>query len=511
MPIPTSEKLLSNVLATSGEKVTPISPFPTEQVPSVPISSIDDVKVAVADARAASKEWAKTKVKDRIKIFDKYFDLLMENQDLLNDVVQIETGKARAHASAEILGVAMISSLYTNISEKALTPQRRKGVFPLLTKTQVALQPKGVVGIISPWNYPLTLSIYDAIPALIAGNAVVLRPDIQTSWSALHAVKLLEDAGLPHGLLTVVLGDGPNIGSALIDEVDYICFTGSTATGRSVGAKAGERLIGSSLELGGKNPMIVCKDADLNTFLESAIQGCFSSAGQLCVSIERMFIHESIFETYLSAFVKRVNELKLGANVGWGYDVGSLGPPAIAGRVANAVNEAVRQGATIHTGGKLRPEVGPHVFEPTILTGVTKDMKIYRDEVFGPVVYVLPFKNEQEAIELANDSEYGLSASVISKDLKRARSIAMQIRSGSVNVNDGFAAAFGSVAAPMGGMGQSGLGRRHGIEGLIRFTEPQTIAMHARFLTGPKFGISEEKWNRLVTKSLRLMKKLRIR
>jgi succinate-semialdehyde dehydrogenase/glutarate-semialdehyde dehydrogenase len=312
-------------------------------------------------------------------------------------------------------------------------------------------------------------------------------------------------------LLTVVLGDGPNIGSALIDEVDYICFTGSTATGRSVGAKAGERLIGSSLELGGKNPMIVCKDADLNTFLESAIQGCFSSAGQLCVSIERMFIHESIFETYLSAFVKRVNELKLGANVGWGYDVGSLGTSAIAGRVENAVNEAVRQGATIHTGGKLRPEVGPHVFEPTILTGVTKDMKIYRDEVFGPVVYVLPFKNEQEAIELANDSEYGLSASVISKDLKRARSIAMQIRSGSVNVNDGFAAAFGSVAAPMGGMGQSGLGRRHGIEGLIRFTEPQTIAMHARFLTGPKFGISEEKWNRLVTKSLRLMKKLRIR
>ena len=511
MPIPTSEKLLSNVLATSGETVTPVSPFPNEQIPSIPISSIDDVKVAVADARIAATKWAQTKIKDRIKIFDKYFDLLMENQDLLNDVVQIETGKARAHASSEILGVAMISSLYTKISAKALKPQKRPGVFPLLTKTKVVLQPKGVVGIISPWNYPLTLSIYDAIPALIAGNAVVLRPDLQTSWSALHAVKLLEDAGLPHGLLTVVLGDGPNIGTALIDEVDYICFTGSTATGRTVGARAGSRLIGSSLELGGKNPMIVCEDAHLDTFLDSAIQGCFSSAGQLCVSIERMLIHESIYDVFLSAFVKRVNELKLGATVGWGYDVGSLGTAVIADRVSSAVNEAVREGAVIKAGGKLRPEVGPHVFEPTILSGVTKDMKIYRHEVFGPVVYVLPFKTDKEAIELANDSEYGLSASVISSDLKRAEKIAGQIHSGSVNVNDGFVVAFGSVAAPMGGMGQSGLGRRHGIEGLIRFTEPQTIAMHSRFLTGPKFGISEEKWNRLVTKSLRLLKNLRIR
>ena len=511
MPISTSEKLLSNVLATSGEKVTPVSPFQNEQIPTIPISSIDDVKVAVADARVAAKKWATTRIKDRIKIFDKYFDLLMENQDLLNDVVQIETGKARAHASAEILGVAMISSLYTKISAKALKPKKRPGVFPVLTKTKVVLQPKGVVGIISPWNYPLTLSIYDAIPALIAGNAVVLRPDLQTSWSALHAVKLLEDAGLPHGLLTVVLGDGPNIGTALIDEVDYICFTGSTATGRTVGARAGSRLIGSSLELGGKNPMIVCEDADLDTFLDSAIQGCFSSAGQLCVSIERMFIHESIYETFLSAFVKRVDELKLGATVGWGYDVGSLGTSAIADRVSSAVNEAVREGAVIQAGGKLRPEIGPHVFEPTILTNVTKDMKIYRNEVFGPVVYVLPYKNEKEAIELANDSEYGLSASVISKDLKRAANIAGQIHSGSVNVNDGFAVAFGSVAAPMGGMGQSGLGRRHGIEGLIRFTEPQTIAMHGRFLTGPKFGMSEEKWNGLVTKSLRFLKRLGIR
>ena len=511
MPIQTSEKLLSNVLATSGEKFTPVSPFAEEQIPTVPISSIDDVKVAASNARETAKQWAKVKVKDRVKIFDKYFDLLMENQDLLNDVVQIETGKARAHASAEILGVAMISSLYSNISQKSLKPQRRKGVFPLLTKTQVVLQPKGVVGIISPWNYPLTLSIYDAIPALIAGNAVVLRPDLQTSWSAMHAVKLLEEAGLPHGLLTVVLGDGPNIGTALIDEVDYICFTGSTATGRKVGARAGERLIGSSLELGGKNPMIVCQDADLNTFLESAVQGCFSSAGQLCVSIERMFIHESIYEKYLSAFVNRVNELKLGANVGWGYDMGSLGTAAIADRVSTAVNEAVREGATIQTGGKLRSDIGPHVFEPTVLTGVTKEMKIYRDEVFGPVVYVLPFKTEQEAIQLANDSEYGLSASVISKDLNRAKEIAVQIRAGSVNVNDGFAAAFGSVAAPMGGMGQSGLGRRHGTEGLIRFTEPQTIAMHGRYLTGPKFGISEERWNGLVTNSLRLLKNLKIR
>lgn len=511
MPTNASTALLENLVATSGDYFKPVSPFAGQSIEPVAVSSLDDVKVAVAQAREASVAWANFPVEDRIEIFNRYYDLLFENQELLQDVIQVETGKARSHAAAEIFGVAMITAHYTKIAKKALAPQRRVGIFPVLTKTNVLAQPKGVVGIISPWNYPLTLSIYDAIPAMLAGNSVVIRPDFQTAWSAIHAVDLLTKAGLSKGVATLVIGDGPTVGSALIDEVDYICFTGSTATGKKVGAQAGARLIGASLELGGKNPMIVCQDANLNTFLESAVQGCFTSAGQLCISIERMFIHEKIYDEFLAALVERVKKIKLGASLSWDYEVGSLGSQAVLDRVQSAVNTAVSQGAQAVVGGKARPEIGPYVFEPTVLTGVTKDMKIYHDEVFGPVVYVLPFKDNEEAIKLANDSEYGLSASVISSDLNQAQNIASQIRSGSVNVNDGFAAAFGSVAAPMGGMGQSGLGRRHGIEGLMRFTEPQTIAMHPTYLTGPRFGLTEQRWNNLISKALRIMKKVGLR
>ena len=511
MPNRSTSQLLENLIATSGNYLRPVSPFPSSEIQQIPESSVDDVKRAVSLARDASFSWSQTPLEERLQIFQKYYDLLFENQDLLQDVVQIETGKARAHAAAEIFGVAMITSHYLKIAKKALRPERRAGIFPVLTKTKVVAQPKGVVGIISPWNYPLTLSIYDAIPALLSGNTVVIRPDQQTSWSAIHAVDLLTQAGLPKGVVSLVIGDGPKIGSALIDEVDYVCFTGSTETGRKVGAQATARLIGASLELGGKNPMIVRADANLNTFLESAIQGCFTSAGQLCVSIERMFIHESIYDEFLTALVERVKNLKLGAEVGWDYEIGSLGTEVVANRVDQAVQGAIAEGAVALTGAKRRPDIGPFVYEPTILTGVTPEMKIYREEVFGPVVYVMPFSNDDQAIALANDSIYGLSASVISRDLASAQNLATKIKSGSVNVNDGFAAAFGSVAAPMGGMGQSGLGRRHGIEGLLRFTEPQTIAMHPSFITGPRFGLTEEKWNRLMSKSLRLLKKLGLR
>lgn len=506
-----TDQLFNNLIATSGNFIYPICPFPGQKIDPIPESSVDDLKMAVANARQASLDWANTDLDFRLSIFKKFYDLLFENQEKLLDVIQLETGKARAHASAEIFGVAMITSHYLKIAKKALKPNRRAGIFPILSKTKVIAQPKGVVGIISPWNYPLTLSIYDAIPALIAGNAVVIRPDSQTAWSAIHAVNLLEQAGLPSSVATLVVGDGPKLGSELVEQVDYICFTGSTATGKKVGAKASERLIGASLELGGKNPMIVCQDANLDTFLEAAIQGCFTSAGQLCVSIERIFIHESIYESFLNSLVEKVKNLKLGAKLGWDYQVGSLGSQALLNRVEHTIEEALRQGAKAVVGGKSRPDIGPFVFEPTVLTEVTKEMSIYSEEVFGPVVYVLPFKTIDQAIALANDSKYGLSASVISTNLKIAELISRKIKSGSVNVNDGFAATFGSVAAPMGGMGDSGLGRRHGIEGLMRFTESQTISIHPTFITGPKFGISEQRWNVVMTKAIRLLRKLRIR
>ena len=491
--------------------INPVSPFPGVTIESVPESSKQDVALAVAKARKAQTAWANTEVSNRVKILDRFHKLLIENQDELLTTIQAETGKSRFHAADEILGLAMITAHYAKIGKRALAPKRRAGALPIFTKTYVLSQPKGVIGIISPWNYPLVLSICDALPAILAGNTVVVRPDNQTPWSAIRGLNLLRQAGLPEGVMTIVTGDGNTTGTALIDEVDYVCFTGSTKTGKIVAAQAGARLIGASLELGGKNPMIVCADANLETFLEVAVRGCFTSAGQLCVSIERMYIHESIYEKFLSAFVEKVKELKLGAQLGWGYDVGSLVTNALVNRVSDAVSTAVAQGARIETGGKLRTDIGPNVYEPTVLTGVKKDMKISTEEVFGPCVYVQPFSSTEEATALANDSIYGLSASVITSNARAGRRIAEQLRSGSVNINEGFAAAYGSVAAPMGGMGQSGLGRRHGIEGLLRFTQPQTIARQRWISIGPKFGFDEEQWTKLLGKSLLVLKRLRIR
>ncbi len=490
---------------------TPVSPFPGERIESVPVTTVLDAVSAVTRARAAQKNWAHTTLAHRAEILNRFHDLVLDRQELLLDTVQRETGKARGQAMEEVLHVAMNARYYATTGKRAMKPKRRAGAIPLLTGVKVHHQPKGVVGIISPWNYPLSLSVCDALPALMAGNAVVLKPDLQTLWSALHAVDLLVEAGLPEGIFTVLVGDGASIGGVLVDEVDYVCFTGSTATGRVIAGRAASRLIGMSLELGGKNPMIVCADADKEKFLDIAIRACFTSSGQLCVSTERMLIAREIYDEFLAAFIEKTEALTYGAQLGWGYDVGSLTTQAQALRVNSAVDRARAEGAKIETGGRLRDEVGPFVFEPTIVTNVRSSMSIASDEVFGPVVTVIPFDSIDEAIALANDSDYGLSASVITRNVHEGKRIAEQIACGSVNVNEGYAASFGSVSAPMGGMGQSGVGRRHGVEGILRFTEPQTIAVQHLLTLSPHFGRTDEEWSSFMARSLRLLKRLWIR
>jgi acyl-CoA reductase-like NAD-dependent aldehyde dehydrogenase len=266
-----------------------------------------------------------------------------------------------------------------------------------------------------------------------------------------------------------------------------------------------------SLELGGKNPMIVCADANLDKFLDIAVRSCFTSAGQLCVSTERMFIAHEIYPQFVSALVERTRALTLGASIGWGYEVGSLTTAAHAERVQAAIQRAVDEGAHVETGGRLRTDIGPLVYEPTVLTGVSPTMSVAIDEVFGPCVVVTPFDSIDEAIAMANDSDYGLSASVITSDLVSGERIAEKIKCGSVNVNESYAAAFGSISSPMGGMGQSGYGRRHGDEGILRFTEPQTIAIQRGLTISPHFGRTDSQWASVMTKALNLMKKLWIR
>ncbi len=244
---------------------------------------------------------------------------------------------------------------------------------PLLSQVQELRHPKGVVGIVSPWNYPLTLAVSDALPAFVAGNAVVHKPDTQTALTALWIRELTVEAGLPPEVWQIVLGDGPTVGAAVVDGGDYVCFTGSTRVGREVAERCGRRLVGCSLELGGKNPMLVLEDADLDRAAEGAVRDCFTGAGQLCVSMERMYVVEPVHDAFLERFLARVRALRLGSALDYSADIGSLLSPAQLDRVAAHVDDAVAKGATVLAGGRARPDIGPLFYEPTVLSGVTED------------------------------------------------------------------------------------------------------------------------------------------
>jgi succinate-semialdehyde dehydrogenase / glutarate-semialdehyde dehydrogenase len=322
--------------------------------------------------------------------------------------------------------------------------------------------------------------------------------------TALWAAELLAAAGLPDGLFQIVHGAGSLLGTALIERCDHICFTGSTATGRLVAEQAGRRLIGVSLELGGKSSLYVAEDADLDRAAEAAVRDCFASAGQLCVSIERLIVHERIADAFLDRFVDRVRRLRLGAGLDFSADFGSLISADQLHQVSSHVDDARAHGATVLAGGRARPDVGPLFYEPTVLTGVTPAAACYQQETFGPVVSVYRVGSDGEALTLANTGEYGLNASIWTRDLARGRRLARQVRAGTVAVNEAFIATWGSVAAPMGGHRDSGLGRRHGPEGLLRFTESQTVAVQRGMGFGPMYSIGGERMSAAFTTALRL-------
>jgi acyl-CoA reductase-like NAD-dependent aldehyde dehydrogenase len=352
------------------------------------------------------------------------------------------------------------------------------------------------------------MALCDGLPALMAGNAVVHKPDAQTMLSALLGVQLLEEAGFPPDLWQVVAGPGAQIGPELIGRADYLCFTGSTATGRQVARQCADRLIGCSLELGGKNPILVLHDAALDRAAEGAVRACFSNAGQLCVSTERLLVADTVYDRFLDRFLKRVRGMRLRPGVDWGSDMGSLISQAQLDTVTAHVDDAVAKGATVLAGGRPRPDLGPYFYEPTVLEGVTPEMTCFGQETFGPVVAVSRFRDEDEAVTRANDGDYGLNAAVYSRDTTRARQVAGRIRCGTVNVNEAFGATFASIDAPMGGMRSSGMGRRQGAEGIWRYTETQSIATQKLVRFAPMLGMSDRAYARQMTTGLRVLNKL---
>ena len=502
-------RLAAMVTTAAPRETTEIrSPLDGRRVGEVPRTTPDDVVEAVRRARKAQEEWFHRTFAERAEIFIRCHDLIIERQDEVLDLIQVESGKARKHGFEEVADTAIVARYYAIHAERHLEPKKRQGALPGLTVAWEHHQPVGVVGIIAPWNYPLSMAVTDAIPALMAGNAVVLKPDQKTPFTALWAVELLREAGLPADLFQVTTGEGTELGTPLIESCDAIQFTGSTATGRKVARQAAERLIHCSLELGGKNPMIVLADADLEAAVAGAIRGCFSSAGQLCISIERLYVHESIYYRFVERLVQETKALRLGAGLDWEADMGSLISADHLAKVDAHVRDAVEKGATVLAGGKVRPDLGPCFYEPTLLTDVTPEMTLFAEETFGPVVAVSRFESIHEVVERANASSYGLNASIWTQDLELGHRLATRLHCGTVNVNEAYAAAWASVDAPMGGFKDSGLGRRHGAEGILKYTEPQTIAIQRGLPLAAPAGMPDEVFSRTMSTTLKALRRI---
>ncbi|MFL6024966.1 MAG: succinic semialdehyde dehydrogenase [Marmoricola sp.] len=467
-------RLQDQVLASGEETAQAVEPFTGALLPPVPQSTADDVALAATRGRSAQGEWAARPLSERTRWALRFGELLIAEREKLVDLVQWETGKSRIHAGIEALGVATVAAHYGAESAGYLAERPVRSGVPGVVKARVSRHPKGLVGVIAPWNYPLFLAVGDVIPALVAGNAVLSKADSQAPLTLLAARELALRAGLPPEVWQVVAGPGSRLGQPIIDVVDHLAFTGSTATGRRLAAAAGERLISTSLELGGKNPMIVRADANLDAAVTGAVQACFASAGQMCIGIERIYVHESLYLAFVEKLAAATAKVTMGASYDHDVELGSLTSAEQLEVTADHVADALAQGAQVVVGGRARPDLGPFFFEPTVLTGVRPAMKVYAEETFGPVVAVYPVVDDEDAITRANDTEYGLSASVWGKDLLAAQEVASRIQAGAVNINDGYLSAISSLSAPMGGMKASGVGRRHAADGILRFTESQT-------------------------------------
>ncbi|HWJ80786.1 MAG TPA: succinic semialdehyde dehydrogenase [Nocardioides sp.] len=498
--------------ASGGDgTMTAIAPYDALPTAPVPAGTPADVAAAVELARAAQPAWAELSFEARAAVVLRFHDLLVERQDEVMDLIQWEMGKSRFHAWQEVLQVANLARHYAKQGGTYLADHKVRAAVPLATTAREVRVPKGVVGIISPWNYPFYLGVGDAIPALLAGNAVLGKADPQTPLTLLWTRALLAEAGLPEHVWQVVTGPGAAIGEAVVDHVDFISFTGSTATGRLVAERAARRLIGASLELGGKNPLIVRADADVEQAARGTALAAFANTGQMCIHIERVIVHTDVYDAFKEALLAATSAQKIGQAFDFSCDVGSLASPAQLEKVSAHVEDAVAKGATVLAGGRARPEIGPFVYAPTVLEGVTDQMDVCLGETFGPVVALYRATDDEDALRVANQGRAGLSASVFGKDVEAADAMARRIRAGSVNINDGAALAAGTIEAGMGGMGDSGLGRRHGAEGIRKYTESQTIVASRIGPIGPPPASPLEKFVAMGNNQLKIMRKLRMR
>jgi acyl-CoA reductase-like NAD-dependent aldehyde dehydrogenase len=458
-------------------EVISYDPATDEEVGRVPLSTAGDVSRAVARAREAQKSWAALSFRERASVVMRARALVLEELEEIASLVSRESGKPAAEAiSMEVVPTLDLMQFFARKTARMLRPERISiGLYNLLGRTStIEYRPLGTVGIISPWNFPWAIPLGEVVMALMAGNAVVLKPSELTPLVGLKIADVFERAGLPEGVLEIVTGDG-STGAALVEaRVDKVMFTGSVATGRRVAEAAAQRLIPVVLELGGKDPMIVFEDADIGAAVEAAVWGAFANSGQACASVERCYVHERVAEEFTSRVVEKVKTLRQGTGSVEGSDLGAMSSERQLLTVEEHVGDALSRGARAVAGGARTGDARGYFHEPTVLTGVDHTMAVMREETFGPVLPIMTFRDEQEAVRLANDSPFGLTASVWTRDIARGRRVAHSIEAGTVMVNE-VLYTHGIAQTPWGGVKQSGLGRTHGRLGLLEMVVPHHV------------------------------------
>ena len=478
----------------------PATSKPLGWVPCLNGAAVEEL---VARARTAQVAWGALPVEERAAVFARTQRWMLRNVGRILDTVVAETGKAREDAQlTDFAYGAQALGFWASTAPKYLAERRIHSSNRFLTGKRLALRyvPRGVVGVIGPWNFPLLNSFGDCIPALVAGNAVILKPSELTPFTSLLMAEALEECGLPPDVFLVATGDGAT-GAAVVDTVDYVMFTGSVATGRAVARRAAERLVPFSLELGGNDPMIVLADADLERAANGAVYYGMLNAGQTCIAIERVYAERPIYEEFVRRVAHKAAALRLGPPGDFGsVDVGAITSPAQIDVIAAHVTDAVARGARLVTGGSpFTPPEGGAFFEPTVLADTDHTMRIMRHETFGPVVPIMPVNDASEAVALANDSDYGLQASVWTRDVERGRAIAGELQAGMVSVND-HALIYTALEIPSAGRKSSGIGARHGEAGITRFCHPQGVLVAPRYL--PKRELNMYPYRRATSQAL---------
>jgi acyl-CoA reductase-like NAD-dependent aldehyde dehydrogenase len=455
-------------LQVAARKIVSVNPATGEVLRELECVDEAAVRAVAARGRVAQEEWAAIGIRRRISVLRQFQRILSEKKSEIATAIAREAGKPIAEAlTTEVLVVLdaarfLIDNAYRLLRDE---PVPHGNLAAKLKRGQLVREPYGVVAIISPWNYPFSIPATEALEALVAGNAVVLKPSEFTSLVALELESLLHASGVPHDVFQVVVGDGAT-GEALIhSQIDKLVFTGSVATGKRIAAAAAERLLPVVLELGGKDPMLVLDDANIDVASSAAVWGAFVNAGQTCLSVERCYVDRSLYEEFLRACVEKTKMLYVGKGLDSKTDVGPMIHEGQVQIVQQHVEDAIARGARLLAGGSPRTDLGKNFYMPAVLADVTHEMRIMREETFGPVLPVMAFDTDAEAVRLANDSEYGLAASVWTRDRNRGDRLARRIHAGTVMVND-VVSCFGISEASHGGVKSSGLGRTHGRFGL---------------------------------------------